>query len=208
MNSKRLRCAGVAWLNRHDHASGTLTVRPSANWATMALDVTLSPTKRGSLLAAVLIPCLHHPLQADADDVPNPIQFLRREALVLCQANRFEPELTRFPLAPNVNVPRFIAIEAVEEEPIRTRNAVNRRHGTSPRRSALGFLAALLRGRLLAAGHGLFFDRSDGGSFRLEGHVLVGRARQHQVDGLALDDLRGERVHQLFLLEPCTHTSR
>ena len=30
--SKRLRCDGVAWANRHDQDSGTLIVRPSASW--------------------------------------------------------------------------------------------------------------------------------------------------------------------------------
>jgi hypothetical protein len=74
--TKRLRCAGVALDSRHDHASGTLTVRPSANWATRASSVTSSATMRGSLLAAVFIPYLPNMSPSVENDLANTVQFL------------------------------------------------------------------------------------------------------------------------------------
>src|SRR5439155_23011794 len=76
MISKRLRCSGVASESRQDHANGTLTVRPSASWATMASSVSSNATMRGSLSAAVLIPGLHDAIQIIDNDLPNAVQFL------------------------------------------------------------------------------------------------------------------------------------
>src|SRR5438128_5527 len=83
--SNRLRCAGVALANRHDQASGTLIVRPSASWAISASSVTSSVTIRGSLLPAVFIPCLPNTVHVVEDDLPDAVQFLRREAVVVSQ---------------------------------------------------------------------------------------------------------------------------
>src|SRR5205085_1024096 len=47
--SKLCRCSGVALERRHDQASGTLTVRPSASCAVMESSVTSIATIRGSL---------------------------------------------------------------------------------------------------------------------------------------------------------------
>src|SRR5207247_1146118 len=84
--SKRLRCDGVAWANRHDQDNGTLIVRPSASRAVMASLETSRAMMRGSLLAAVFIPDL-------PNISPDAVQLLCRKAIVVGQGNRFEPEL-------------------------------------------------------------------------------------------------------------------
>src|SRR5438128_441169 len=79
MISKRLRCSGVASESRQDHANGTLTVRPSASWATMASSVSSNATMRRSLSAAVPIPGLHDAIQIIDNDLPNAVQFLSHD---------------------------------------------------------------------------------------------------------------------------------
>src|SRR4051812_23283704 len=102
MISNRARCSGVASDSRHDHASGTLTVRPSVNRATMASSVTSSVAKRGSLLPAVFIPCLPNAVQIVEDDLPDAVQFLPREAVVVGQGDWLEPELADGPVSTHV----------------------------------------------------------------------------------------------------------
>ena len=121
--------AGVALANRHDQASGTLTVRLSANCATMASSVTSSVTIRGSLLAAMFIPGLPNMVQIVEDHLPDAIQFLCRETVIVRQDNRLEPEFAYGPVAAYMDVARFITVEAVNEEPIRARNTGDRRQG-------------------------------------------------------------------------------
>src|SRR5262249_11455613 len=86
--SNRWRCSGVAFASRHDHASGTLTLRPSASWAAMASSVTSSATMRGSLLATVLIPGLPNTLQVADHGLPDTVQLFRGEAAVEEEAVR------------------------------------------------------------------------------------------------------------------------
>ncbi len=60
MISKFWRCFSVASDNRHDQANGTLTVLPSARVTANVESVTSTLIMRGSLLTAMLIPCLHN----------------------------------------------------------------------------------------------------------------------------------------------------
>jgi hypothetical protein len=77
MISKFLRCFGVASNKRHDHAKGTLMVRPSASCAHIARSVTFTETIRGSLTAAVLIPCPRNLIKVIEDGSSDAIQFFR-----------------------------------------------------------------------------------------------------------------------------------
>jgi hypothetical protein len=118
MNSKRPRCAGVAFANRHDHANGTLTIRPSARPATMASSVTSKVTMRGSLLATVLIPCLPNAVQIVNDDFPDSVQFLCRKAIVIRRNNGFKPEFANNSVPAHMDVRPFVTVEAVKEKPM------------------------------------------------------------------------------------------
>jgi hypothetical protein len=42
MISNRERCSGVASESRHDHANGTLMVRPSVKWAEISSSLTVA----------------------------------------------------------------------------------------------------------------------------------------------------------------------
>jgi hypothetical protein len=56
------------------------------------------------------------------------IQFASVETAVARKLDGFKPELTGHSLAANMNVLRLVAIEAVEVEAMRARNAVNCGH--------------------------------------------------------------------------------
>jgi hypothetical protein len=75
--SKFWRCSGVAFDRRQDHASGTLIVRPSARWAVIRSSVTSTAVIRESLLATMVMPCLHAAIQMVENDRPNAVQFSR-----------------------------------------------------------------------------------------------------------------------------------
>src|SRR5205809_772496 len=112
MISKRLRCAGVASLKRHDHAKGTLTIRPSASCATIASLVTSIATMRGSI-ATVLIPCLTNSVQLILDHLADPIQLFRLEAFGARQFDWIKPVFAHGFIATNMNVPWLVAVETV-----------------------------------------------------------------------------------------------
>src|SRR6266446_7868820 len=95
----------------------------------MASSVTSSVTMRGSLLAAMFIPSLPNTVHIVDDDLPDAVQFLCREAVVVRQDNGFEPEFADGPVPAHMDVPRFVTVEAVEEEPIRARNTRDRWQG-------------------------------------------------------------------------------
>lgn len=57
-----------------------------------------------------------------------PVQFVLRKTVVACQGDRIEPELAFHSFALNVNMLRFVAIETEEKDPIRSTNALYRRH--------------------------------------------------------------------------------
>src|SRR5262245_11248589 len=127
--SKRRRCAAVALDNRHDHASGTLMVRPSFRRAMMLSRVTLRVTILGSLLATVLIPGLVNALGHQANDVSNAVQFRRREAPIIGQGHRFQPELAGLAFPAHMDMPRFITVKAVEEDAVRSGDTADRWQG-------------------------------------------------------------------------------
>jgi hypothetical protein len=77
----------------------------------------------------MFIPGLLNTVQIVEDDLPDAVQFLCREAVVVRQDNGFEPEFADGPVPAHMDVPRFVTIEAVEEEPIRARNTGDRRQG-------------------------------------------------------------------------------
>jgi hypothetical protein len=52
------RCSEVALDDRHERASGTLIVQPSAQWAVIRSSVTYTIMLRRSLLATVVMPRL------------------------------------------------------------------------------------------------------------------------------------------------------
>ena len=115
--------------SRHDQASGTLMTRPSVRLAVMRLSVTSMLVIRGSLPAAVFIPSLIDESQIVKDELADSIQLLSAKPIVRRQHDRIEPELTRLSLPLGVNMPRFLAVEAVEEESIRADDPLNCWHG-------------------------------------------------------------------------------
>src|SRR5262249_16469045 len=120
MSRKRARCLGVASERRHDHARGTLMTRPSASRATISSAVTRTCWMRGSVLTAVLMPCLQNGCVMDTDQAPDGIHFPSAEAVAASEFDRLEPELARAPLPLDVHVWRLVAVEAGEEESIRS----------------------------------------------------------------------------------------
>lgn len=73
---------------------------------------------------------------------------MRGEAMVPGEGHGIQPELTRVAISSDVNAHRLVAIEAVEEEVERPRNAFNRWHGPAPFRTGLGPLRTPLNIRL------------------------------------------------------------
>jgi hypothetical protein len=132
MISKWLRCSDVASDRRHDQAKGTLMVRPSANSAVIESSVTCMPMMRGVSLTTMLIPSLQDPLSVFRNQLANTIQLGGRKSLVETEHDRLQPELADHSLTPNVHMLRLVAVETIEEEPIRPRNIANRRHYAFP----------------------------------------------------------------------------
>ena len=94
----------------------------------MVSSVTTTWPIRFSTLIAVLIPGLDDGRFVFDNQLPNLVEFTRAEAVIPCQFNRSQPELAVLPIATNVDVHWLVAVESVEEEPVRPRNARNPRH--------------------------------------------------------------------------------
>jgi hypothetical protein len=60
---------------------------------------------------------------------PDFVELAWAEATIPGQNDRFDPELGLIPLPAHVNVCRFRTVEAVEEQPVRSANASDARHG-------------------------------------------------------------------------------
>src|SRR4051794_18437207 len=118
MISNRERCSGVASDRRHDHAKGTVIVRPSSNCAEITSSETETLWIRGSTFGAVLTPSLQDLLDVTNHLSTNLIQLPRGETIVPSQRHRDKPVLADSVLTLNVHVFRFVAVEAVKEEPI------------------------------------------------------------------------------------------
>jgi hypothetical protein len=128
MISKLFLWAGVASLNRHDHARGTLTIRPSARQNVINSSVTETCLTLLSVLTAMLTPCLLNPSQVDLNDGPNLVQLLCREAMILGQCDRLDPKLTDHTLSSDVDVRGLVAVKAVKVKPVRTRDTFDCGH--------------------------------------------------------------------------------
>jgi len=63
-----------------------------------------------------------------SDHSPNRVELPGGKTVIGCQLDRLKPELTRpvFPTYMNVN--RLIAVEAIEEEPVWSRDILDSRH--------------------------------------------------------------------------------
>src|SRR5439155_15254743 len=93
-------------------------IRPSARDATISSFVTRTSRIRGSAAAAVLILCLHDLLVMRPNDLADPGQLVCCKPMVPREHQWVQPELAGTPLSFYVDVRRFVAIEAGEEEPI------------------------------------------------------------------------------------------
>lgn len=128
MISNRWRCAAEASESRHDHARGTLMTRPSARRAVIDSSSTVTNMIRGSLIAAVFIPCLQNQLQILNDYRTDPVQLARSKPVVVPKSYRTEPEFAHHALALYMDVHRLAAIETVEKNAIRTADSLDARH--------------------------------------------------------------------------------
>src|SRR5262245_56485564 len=126
--SKCCRCSGVASDNRHDHARGTLMVRPSARYAVMRSSVTSTVRIRGSLLATVVMPCLQDTPHVLQNQGTNSILFTRRKPMIVTQCDRSQPKVTEHTRTTHMDMRGFIAIKAVEEQAIGSWDIGNRGH--------------------------------------------------------------------------------
>jgi hypothetical protein len=91
-NLKVVSWAGVASLNRQDHASGTLTTRPSTRLKVITSSVTDTSLTRVSVLTAMLTPRLLNLLQVCLNDSSNLVKLLGGEAMILDARKRHNPE--------------------------------------------------------------------------------------------------------------------
>src|SRR5438093_542067 len=98
----------------------------------ISLAVTRISRIRGSLLPAVLIPCLHDLVPVGPDQTPDLTQFPRVEPVVPLQFQRLQPELASLVLTVHVNVRGLVAIEACKEDSIRPSDAPHTRHAVTP----------------------------------------------------------------------------
>src|SRR5262245_48587006 len=74
------------------------------------------------------MPCLDNGRRFFLDYPPNLVEFWKVDSPIPRQHDRLEPELGLGTRPPHVYVHGFAAVKAVEEEPIRARNARYSRH--------------------------------------------------------------------------------
>src|SRR5436309_1329518 len=128
MRRKCARCWGVASDRRQDQASGTLMTRPSARCAMISSPVTRTCWMRGSVLAAMFMPCLQYRCAMGVDEPADDVQLSGAEAVATSQLDRLEPELAGAVLSLDVHVRGLIAVEAGEEDSIGPRDALDSWH--------------------------------------------------------------------------------
>lgn len=68
----------------------------------------------------------------ELDDPTDHTQLLSPETVIPGQTQRFQSEFARPVLAFHVNVRRFVAVEAREEQPIWSRNTLDTWHSAGP----------------------------------------------------------------------------
>ena len=130
MSTQRWRCSGVASDSRHDHARGTLMLRPSVRCAVIRSSVTSTVLARGSRsgLATVLTPRLQHLAPELKHDPPNRRKVVTGETLAANALEGIQPYLTACSIALDVDVRSLVAVEAVEIEPKWAWNPWDGRH--------------------------------------------------------------------------------
>jgi hypothetical protein len=77
------------------------------------------------------MPCLEDHLKVVLNHLTNPVQLSWREPMVAAQGQRLEPELTEHALSLHMDVLGLVAVEAIEEEPVLTRDTLDRRQAVS-----------------------------------------------------------------------------
>ena len=98
----------------------------------------------------MLTPSLQDQIYILVNQTADPIQLSRRKTVVFRERNRTKPELTEQPVPLDMDMLRLVAIEAVEEQPVRTRDVPDSWHcstkgyySTSPLRvMAIGLTTA------------------------------------------------------------------
>jgi hypothetical protein len=107
---------------------------------------------RGSLLLAVFMPYLQDFAALRTDDSANHVQFVGVETMTSRQFNLSEPEFAGATPSLHMDVRRLIAVEAREEEPIRSRDVLDPWHSqTPPPATRHGSLGAGVLDRRVAA---------------------------------------------------------
>jgi hypothetical protein len=76
----------------------------------------------------MLMPRLDNDVVIGFNQSPDHVQLPGREAVVCRQFDRVKPEFASSLFTPDVYVHRLITIEAVEEEPVRSRDVFDSRH--------------------------------------------------------------------------------
>src|SRR3989304_934251 len=102
--------------------------RPSMRWNVINSSVTETSLTRASVLTAMLMPSLLNPAQIGVNSCPNLVKLTSREPVILGQDQWLHPELADHSLPSDVNMRRFVAVEAVKVEPMRPWNVLNSRH--------------------------------------------------------------------------------
>jgi hypothetical protein len=77
----------------------------------------------------MFIPGLYDSISMAAHQFPDRAEFDRVEAVIIRQRRWVEPELADTAFTPHVNMRGLRTVEAVEEQPVGTKVASNRRHG-------------------------------------------------------------------------------
>src|SRR5437867_10360827 len=100
-------------------------ILPSASCAVIMSSDTSTALILASVLTTVLMPRLQDLGQVLVNIHPNLRELPRGEPVVLRERYRLEPELAHHSLTTSVNVRGFVAVEAVEIEAIRPRDALD-----------------------------------------------------------------------------------
>lgn len=74
------------------------------------------------------MPCLHYFAVIITDNFPYDIEFFCCKTLIFAQHNRLQPEFTNHSFSLDMYVHRLVAVKAIKEKPILSRNILNRRH--------------------------------------------------------------------------------
>jgi hypothetical protein len=111
--------------------------RPSASSTVSSVSLTETPTARGTDLGLeVLTPCLQELLLVVDDHLPETAEFVPSEAPRVRQGYRVEPELGYPVSVLHVDLGRFSAVAAVEEEACGT-DPSNRGHRCPDRQGSV-----------------------------------------------------------------------